>query len=234
MANEIIRIEHLSAGYDGKQVLSDVNLTITADDYLGIIGPNGGGKTTLMRLILGLMKPTEGRIRYYRNGEDVKEITMGYLPQYNALDRQFPISVYEVVLSGLSKSKGLFSRYTRAQHERVGETLRQLQLEDLQQRPIGALSGGQLQRVLLARAIVSKPDVVILDEPNTYIDRRFQKQMYEMLEQINKECAIIIVSHDIAEVLNNVKHIACVNQHLHYHDTADMPKEKLEEHFLKV
>ena len=159
---------------------------------------------------------------------------MGYLPQYNALDRQFPISVYEVVLSGLSKSKGLFSRYTRAQHERVGETLRQLQLEDLQQRPIGALSGGQLQRVLLARAIVSRPDVVILDEPNTYIDRRFQKQMYEMLELINRDCAIVIVSHDIAEVLNNVKHIACVNHHVHYHSTADMPREKLEEHFLNV
>ena len=234
----IIKIEHLHAGYEGKEVLSDINLTVTSDDYLGIIGPNGGGKTTLIRLILGLMKPTSGTIRFFKEekskgetcqdkeekgetrqdkeqkGEtnedkhmkEVKEISMGYLPQYNALDKQFPISVYEVVLSGLSKSKKLFARYTK----------------------------GQLQRVLLARAIVAKPDVVILDEPNTYIDRRFQKQMYEMLEQINKECAIIIVSHDIAEVLNNVKHIACVNHHLHYHDTADMPREKLEEHFLKV
>ena len=159
---------------------------------------------------------------------------MGYLPQYNDLDKEFPISVYEVVLSGLSKTKGLFSRYTKAHHQQVLDTLERMQLIDLKDRHIGALSGGQLQRVLLARAIVSKPDVVILDEPNTYIDRRFQKQMYEMLEQINQECAIIIVSHDIAEVLNNVKHIACVNQHLHYHDTADMPREKLEEHFLNV
>lgn len=247
----IIKIEHLSAGYDGKQVLSDVNLTVYQDDYLGIIGPNGGGKTTLMRLILGLMKPTEGTIRYFRkvkdengntvldeNGkakvEETKEISMGYLPQYNQLDKQFPISVYEVVLAGLSKIKGLFSRYTQAQHQQVLDTLERMQLTELKDRHIAALSGGQLQRVLLARAIVSKPDVVILDEPNTYIDRRFQKQMYEMLEQINKECAIIIVSHDVAEVLNNVKHIACVNQHLHYHDTADMPREKLEEHFLNV
>ena len=230
----IIQIEHLAAGYDGKQVLNDINLTVFQDDYLGIIGPNGGGKTTLMRLILGLMKPTAGDIRYFKDGKEVKEITMGYLPQYNALDRQFPISVYEVVLSGLSKTKGLFSRYTKAQHQQVLDTLDRMQLTDLKDRHIGALSGGQLQRVLLARAIVSKPDVVILDEPNTYIDRRFQKQMYEMLEQINKECAIIIVSHDIAEVLNNVKHIACVNHHLHYHDTADMPREKLEEHFLNV
>ena len=262
----IIKIEHLHAGYEGKEVLSDINLTVTSDDYLGIIGPNGGGKTTLIRLILGLMKPTSGTIRFFKEekskgetrqdkeekgetrqdkeekGEtnedkhlkEVKEISMGYLPQYNALDKQFPISVYEVVLSGLNKSKKLFARYTKAQHQQVLDTLERMQLTDLKDRHIGALSGGQLQRVLLARSIVAKPDVVILDEPNTYIDRRFQKQMYEMLEQINQECAIIIVSHDIAEVLNNVKHIACVNQHLHYHDTADMPREKLEEHFLNV
>jgi len=233
-SSKLIEIEHLSAGYDGKQVLNDINLTVYQDDYLGIIGPNGGGKTTLMRLILRLMKPTEGNIRYYKDGKEVKEISMGYLPQYNSLDKQFPISVYEVVLSGLSKTKGLFSRYSQAQHQQVLDTLERMQLMEFKDRHIAALSGGQLQRVLLARAIVSKPDVVILDEPNTYIDRRFQKQMYEMLEQINKECAIIIVSHDVAEVLNNVKHIACVNHHLHYHDTADMPREKLEEHFLNV
>ena len=207
--SKLIEIEHLSAGYDGKQVLNDINLTVYQDDYLGIIGPNGGGK-------------------------EVKEISMGYLPQYNSLDKQFPISVYEVVLSGLSKTKSLFSRYSQAQHQQVLDTLERMQLMEFKDRHIAALSGGQLQRVLLARAIVSKPDVVILDEPNTYIDRRFQKQMYEMLEQINKECAIIIVSHDVAEVLNNVKHIACVNHHLHYHNTADMPREKLEEHFLNV
>lgn len=229
MLKPIIQIEHVSAEYDGKQVLKDINLTVYQDDYLGIIGPNGGGKTTLMRLILGLKKPNEGSIHFCSEG---KEISMGYLPQYNDLDKQFPISVYEVVLSGLSKS--LFARYTKLHHQQVAETLERMQISDLKDRHIGALSGGQLQRVLLARAIVSKPDVVILDEPNTYIDRRFQKQMYEMLEQINKECAIIIVSHDIAEVLNNVKHVACVNHNLHYHDTTDMPKEKLEEHFLKV
>ena len=122
----IIKIEHLSAGYDGKQVLHDINLTVYQDDYLGIIGPNGGGKTTLMRLILGLMKPTEGNIRYYKDGQEVKEIRMGYLPQYNQLDKQFPISVYEVVLSGLSKS--LFSRYTQTQHQQVLDCLERMQL----------------------------------------------------------------------------------------------------------
>ena len=156
-SSKLIEIEHLSAGYDGKQVLHDINLTVYQDDYLGIIGPNGGGKTTLMRLILGLMKPKEGRIRYYKDGQEVKEIRMGYLPQYNSLDKQFPISVYEVVLSGLSKS--LFSRYTQAQHQQVLNCLERMQLMEFKDRHIAALSGGQLQRVLLARVIVSKPDV---------------------------------------------------------------------------
>ena len=115
--NPIIKIEHLAAGYEGKEVLHDVNLTIYQDDYLGIIGPNGGGKTTLMRLILGLMNPTEGNISYYKDGKPVKEITMGYLPQYNDLDKQFPISVYEVVLSGLNKSKSLFARFSKEHHQ---------------------------------------------------------------------------------------------------------------------
>ena len=109
-----------------------------------------------------------------------------------------------------------------------------MELEELKDNHIGSLSGGQLQRVLLARAIVSKPEVLILDEPNTYIDKRFQEQMYEMLNEINKYCAIIIVSHDIAEIMNNVKHIACVNRSLHYHADKNMPLEKLEEHFLRI
>ena len=227
----ILNINNVSLSYGERHVLCHIKECLRSTDFVVLSGPNGGGKTTLMRLILGLKKPTEGSIHFCSEG---KEISMGYLPQYNDLDKQFPISVYEVVLSGLSKSKSLFARYTKQHHQQVAETLERMQISDLKDRHIGALSGGQLQRVLLARAIVSKPDVVILDEPNTYIDRRFQKQMYEMLEQINKECAIIIVSHDIAEVLNNVKHVACVNHNLHYHDTTDMPKEKLEEHFLKV
>ena len=158
-SSKLIEIEHLSAGYDGKQVLNDINLTVYQDDYLGIIGPNGGGKTTLMRLILRLMKPTEGNIRYFKkmkdkngnpildeNGEtkveEVKEISMGYLPQYNSLDKQFPISVYEVVLSGLSKTKSLFSRYTQAQHQQVLDTLERMQLMEFKDRHIAALSGG--------------------------------------------------------------------------------------------
>ncbi len=230
----IIKLENISAAYDGRVVLKNVNLTVAADDYLGIIGPNGGGKTTLIKIILGLKKQTSGNIRFYRDGKEVKNITMGYLPQYSKIDKDFPISVYEVVLSGLASQKKIFRPYSRAQTQQVDKTLEEMQLEELKRRPINALSGGQLQRVLLARALVSSPDVIVLDEPNTYIDKNFQAQMYEMLGRINKQRAIIIVSHDITEILDNVKHVACVNGHLHYHESTYIPQEKLEEHFLKM
>lgn len=230
----IITLDNVSAAYDRKTVLSGVSLSVYRDDYLGVIGPNGGGKTTLMRIILGLKKPSAGTIRYYRDGHEVRELTMGYLPQYNKIDRDFPISVYEVTLSGLNRQKCLFRPYTPEQHEQARDTIRRLQLQDLQDRPICALSGGQLQRVLLARAIVSRPDVVVLDEPNTYIDKRFQEQMYETLADIHRDCAIIIVSHDIAEILQNVTHVACVNHHVHYHASAHLDDETIEHHFLNI
>ena len=207
MTNPIIQLTDISASYDEKTVLSHVNLTVYERDFLGVIGPNGGGKTTLIKIILGLLKPASGSVRFYKNEKEVPEIAMGYLPQYNSIDKKFPISVYEVVLSGLNKQKSLFHRYTRE------------------------LSGGQLQRALLGRALVSNPEVVILDEPNTYIDKRFEAKLYSLLEEINKERAIILVSHDIGTVLQNVKTIACVNETLDYHPDTEVPTEWLEEHF---
>lgn len=230
----IIRLNHIYAEYDGKQVLNDICLEVCDHDYMGIIGPNGGGKTTLIKIILGLKQPSSGTVEFFRKGQRVKELSIGYLPQYNEIDKKFPISVYEVVLSGLSRQKRLFHPFTSQQHAQVEETLRQMELEDFKHRHIGSLSGGQLQRVLLARAIVAHPDVVVLDEPNTYIDKRFQAQMYEMLNKVNQDCAIIIVSHDIAEILNNVKHVTCVNHSLHYHDHTNIPVVQLERHFLEM
>lgn len=231
---EIIKISHLSAAYDEKTVLHDVSLSVMADDYLGIIGPNGGGKTTLVKLILGMMKPTRGAIAFFRQGQAVEGLNIGYLPQYSRIDRQFPISVYEVVLSGLNRHKPLFHPFQSEHHRHVQETLAELQLDSLGRQPISNLSGGQLQRVLLARAIVSRPELLILDEPNTYIDRRFQAQMYQILERLNRHCAIIVVSHDIAAILRNAKHIACVNHSLHYHSDTNIPVKELETHFLTI
>lgn len=224
----IIQLNDVFAAYDKKVVLKNINLTIDEHDFLGIIGPNGGGKTTLIRLILGLKKPMKGQLLFYKEGKPVKHLTMGYLPQYNAIDPDFPISVEEVVLSGLSNLKKLCHPFTSKHHLMVSETLEKMQLSELRNRAIGTLSGGQLQRVLLARAIVSHPTVLVLDEPNTYIDRHFQTQMYEMLHQIHRHCAILLVSHDIGAVLQNAQNIAYVNRKLDYHVASDLSAEDLQ------
>lgn len=231
MTNPIIQLEGICAAYEQKQVLVDVNLTVYKKDFLGIIGPNGGGKTTLMKVILGLLKPTAGTISFFHDGKKCEEITMGYLPQYNSIDKKFPISVYEVVLSGLNRQKSLLRSFTKEQHQKVQEIIKQMGLQGLEDRAIGQLSGGQLQRALLGRALVSDPEVIILDEPNTYIDKRFEAKLYSLLEEINKERAIILVSHDIGTVLQNVKSIACVNVELDYHPDTEVPAEWLEEKF---
>lgn len=221
----LIEIENLWAGYDGKTVLHDVNLTIYERDFLGIIGPNGGGKTTLVKCLLGLLKPQKGSIRF------LQPPAMGYLPQYNRTDKKFPLSVEEVILSGLSLHKSLTARYTSAERERAHEVIKQMGLEGLERRAIGQLSGGQLQRALLGRAIISSPTVLILDEPSTYIDKRFEARLYELLSEINQHCAIVLVSHDIGTVLQQVKSIACVNETLDYHPDTGIDSAWLEKNF---
>ena len=230
----IIEIKNLSAGYDGRTVLHDVNLSIYERDFLGIIGPNGGGKTTLIKCILGLLKPTGGEIIFHTPEKASTKTTstfLGYPPQYNSIDRKFPISVEEVILSGLSIQKSLTSRFTPEQKEKGKQIISRMGLEGLEHRSIGQLSGGQLQRALLGRAIISDPAVLILDEPSTYIDKRFEARLYELLAEINKECAIILVSHDIGTVLQQVKSIACVNETLDYHPDTGVTTEWLERNF---
>lgn len=230
--NPIIRINGLSAAYGRKNILSHVNLNVYERDFLGVIGPNGGGKTTLVRCILGLHRPSGGEIRFYKDGQEVPEINMGYLPQYNRIDRQFPVSVHEVVLSGLSRQKSIFRKYTDAQHEAARRMIARMGLEEVEHRAIGTLSGGQLQRALLGRALVSNPEAVILDEPDTYIDKRFEARLYSLLEEISHERAVILVSHDIGTVLKNARTIACVNETLHYHPHTEVPAGWLEKHAL--
>lgn len=250
MSTPLIEIKNLSAGYDSRTVLRNVNLTVYDRDFLGIIGPNGGGKTTLIKCILGLLKPTAGEILYRvttaSNNNPAfldnsatnsqfstlnSQFSMGYLPQYNSIDRKFPITVEEVILSGLSSQKSLISRFTATHREKARQVIARMGLEGLEKRAIGALSGGQLQRALLGRAIISDPALVVLDEPSTYIDKRFEARLYELLAEINHDCAIILVSHDIGTVLQQVKSIACVNETLDYHPDTGVSEEWLERNF---
>lgn len=227
----LISLQDVCVSYGSKSVLRAVNLCLHERDFLGIIGPNGGGKTTLVKTILGLKKADSGRITFFRDGHPVPAIAMGYLPQYSRIDKRFPISVYEVILSGLNREKRLWQRFRPEQHERVRDMIGRMGLAGLEQCPVGALSGGQLQRALLGRAVISRPDVVILDEPNTYLDRHSESRLYALLEEINRRSAIILVSHDIGAVLQNVRAIACVNETLDYHPDTELPPDWLEEHF---
>ena len=222
---KLIEIKNVTASYDVKPVLNCVSLDVWKYDFLGIIGPNGGGKTTLLKLILGLMKPASGEIRFFDDGKRVSSLKMGYLPQINPVDKRFPISVYEVISSGLAGEKPLFKDFAASQKEHVNEMISKMGLEEFAKRAIGELSGGQLQRALLARAVVSRPQLLILDEPNTYVDKKFESQFYELLGEINKNTSIILVSHDIGALLPMVKNVACVNETLHYHPGTDVSDE---------
>ena len=221
---KLIQMNNVSAGYDGKTVISQINLTVFEQDFLGIIGPNGGGKTTLLKVILGLLKPVSGEIAFCSSGMEKK---IGYMPQTNQIDKKFPILAAEIIRSGLMSEK-------LSKQEKIQQTIsisRKMGVENMLSKPIGSLSGGQLQRVLLARAVINDPQLLILDEPNSYVDKHFEHHFYEYLQEINHETAIILVSHDIGTVVSNVKNIACVNETLHYHPGTDIEAEWLEEHF---
>ena len=229
--DKLIELADITAAYGNKTVLKNVSLSVYTGDFLGIIGPNGGGKTTLLKVILGLLPPTSGTIRFYNQGNVVSSLKIGYLPQLNNIDKKFPISVRDVIASGLASEKPLFRSFSAKQQERVEEVVGQMGLEALSGRAIGELSGGQLQRVLLGRSIVSRPQVLILDEPNSYVDKRFESRFYQLLEEINEESAVILVSHDIGTVLSMVKNIACVNETLHYHSGTNVSEEWLGEKY---
>lgn len=184
---------------EDKEVLCDINLTVDRGDFVAITGPNGGGKTTLLRLILGLLKPYKGDILFYR--EDGATATtpprFGYLPQKNSVDAHFPITIREVIASALLPFKSM----TKEQrNERITETLNLIELSDLANRPIGRLSGGQLQRALFGRAIVSQPEVLILDEPLSYIDKHFEEHLYRIIADLAPHSTILLVSHEMSQI----------------------------------
>lgn len=220
----IMEISNLSTAYDSSNVLEGVNLNIHANDYLGIIGPNGGGKSTLLKCILGIKKHS-GTIRFFdKNGEETHSPKIGYLPQYTKVDSDFPITVEEVIQAGIPCKPLQWRKKKQAQHL-VEQTMDKVGVSNLSKLPIGQLSGGQLQRVLLGRAIVSQPDILMLDEPNTYLDKTHEIKLYEILAEINKDCAIILVSHDIGTILQQVKQVACVERTLHYHSCKEVDQK---------
>lgn len=226
----ILELKNITAGYEHLEVLRHINLEIHDKDFIGIIGPNGGGKTTLLKVILGLLKPFSGEIIFHTSRQNL----FGYLPQNNRFDQRFPISVTEVVLSGLMSEKGLYRSYTRRDRQKAEELLDKYGMGAYRKSPIGDLSGGQMQRVFLCRAIISSPRILMLDEPTTYVDSHFEKEFYTILEELNKTLCIVMVSHDLGTICSYVKTIACVNKELHYHQSNLISPEQLQSYHCPI
>lgn len=216
--NPIITLKDIDMSRSGKTVLSDVNLTVDRGDFIAVTGPNGGGKTTLLRIILKLLEPTRGSVEYFNaEGRSTDTLSIGYLPQKNMIDSRFPITVSEVVGLGLPKDCRLDKE---ARLDRIGEMVELVGLESHSNASIGALSGGQLQRTLLARAIISKPELLVLDEPLSYVDRHFEQRIYSIIKSLAADTTIILVSHDMTTIATMANRHVIVDHRLEYCHSA--------------
>lgn len=218
----MINIDKINVSYDSKTVLENVSMKVKDGDFIGIIGPNGGGKTTLLKAVLGLVKISSGQIEYK------EDIRIGYLPQQSHIDTMFPISVKDVIKSGLMNCNPKTSVQERnAYRERFENLTERMHINNILNKSIGELSGGQMQKAFLCRALISMPEVILLDEPNTYIDKESEFEFYDFIQNDKYVKSILLVSHDIGTISQYVKSYACVNKELHYHDNNKITEDFL-------
>lgn len=219
---EIIRVEDISFYYDSIPALENVNLTVYRGDFLALIGPNGSGKTTLLKIMVGLLKPASGRVLIF--GKEIEKFRdwhkIGYIQQKATnFDTSFPISVEEVIASSLNSSPVSRKKFKTSQKSKIIEVLSTVGLDQLIHRPINSLSGGQQQRVLIARSLITEPEILLLDEPTSGVDLKAQEDFYDLLGNLNKQynLTIVLVTHDFGIVNKHVNKVACLNQKLIYH-----------------
>ena len=225
---DIVEIDQVDFAYDGNLILEDITLTVREGDFLGVVGPNGSGKTTLLKIMLGLIHPLSGKVRVFGQPPEHARHFIGYVPQHADLDSSFPISVMDVVLIGRLGKAPRLGRYRKTDRQTAEEAMQEVEIYDLRNRRFGTLSGGQKQRVLMARALVGKPDLLLLDEPTTSVDGRVEQDIYELLKKLNEKVTIILVSHDLGFISSYVKHVACVNRRLVCNPTNEITGDVIE------
>ena len=224
----IVQIRDLDFAYNGQTVLEAVNLEIQERDFMAMIGPNGGGKTTLLKLMLGLLRPGRGDIQVMGNSPATISHQIGYVPQDVHINRSFPITALDVVLMGKLAPGKRWSPNRKQDRRDALDALERIDVAGAAQRRIGELSGGQRQRVFIARALVTRPRLLLLDEPTASIDSKGQTNFYRLLKQLNEEVSIVVVSHDLLAVSTYVKSVACVNRRIYYHHQAEITRDMLE------
>lgn len=217
--DNVVEISDLSFRYNDMNVLEGVNLQVPRGDFASIIGPNGGGKTTLLKLILGMLRPATGRIIVFGGEPEKARLRIGYVPQHSSFDPAFPVSALEVALMGRLRG-GWPGRYRREDYRIAREALEMMRLQDVGDRPFSALSGGQRQRVLIARALAAQPELLLLDEPTANVDQLVEELLFEILRELNRRMTILLVSHDIGVVSQIVKSVICVNRRVYVHPTS--------------
>ncbi|NYB26195.1 MAG: ABC transporter ATP-binding protein [Methanobacteriaceae archaeon] len=227
MSLNALEMKDVSFSYNHQQVLEDINFTIEEKDFVAIIGPNGGGKSTLLKIVLGLLTPDKGEVKVF--GREPKKALdlVGYLPQHTHFDLDFPIDVFETVLMG--RYHGMFKNYTSEDREIALQALKDVDMERYKDRQISRLSGGQIQRVLIARALAREPKLLLMDEPMASIDPEMQNSFYRLISHLKDRMTLVLVSHDVGTVSMHVDKIACLNQKLYYHGPAEEAGEGLEE-----
>ena len=228
MPSLIVDIHQVAFSYNGQAVLENVNLKIFEEDFVAMIGPNGGGKTTLLKLILGLLMPSKGKIHIFDRPPQKASHLVGYVPQDVHINQNFPITAIDVVLMGKLLPGKQWRRNPLKDRQEAMAALQHMEMETFADKKIGELSGGQRQRIFIARALVTRPRLLLLDEPTASIDSKGQADFFRLLEALNKEMTILMVSHDLLAISRHVKSVACVNRHLHYHHHAEITGDMLE------
>jgi zinc transport system ATP-binding protein len=224
-AEQAVAITDLSFSYGAMPIVKNVSLTINAGEFIGLVGPNGGGKSTLVRLIAGLLTPQKGQVRIFGRSPQQARALIGYVPQYPGFSRDFPITVEQTVLMGCMRR--FWGGYNSADRAAVAQALRETEISHLAQRPIAKLSGGELQRVLIARVLATNPRLLLLDEPTSNIDMRVENEIFDLLKVLNQRMTVVVVSHDIAFISAYVGRVACLNQTLVCHETEALTADTI-------